>query len=324
MLNDKATHPAALRRSAALAAAALALCACGGGGGGGLTPLVLTPPPVQQPPAAPPAAPGPAVISAPAAATANAPLAPVAATPGGPTFSSTPSETRFPMLQTTLVFDTATIRPDPAINSWGSAKLENGKLQFAIAGYAGEALATGGANLDWTRAGYWSGGCGAWDYGCDPGVAHGGAFVVGYETPAADMPTTGTATYSGAAEGRMYVPLSVVDALPCKCQEVPIQGDASFTADFGARTVSGELTNMYRVWWDESAWNSVLFSSTITGNGFSGTTRVTGAVDHGMAGNATGTIEGRFFGPSAQEAGAVWTLFDGTRSAIGTLTARRP
>jgi hypothetical protein len=39
--------------------------------------------------------------------------------------------------------------------------------------------------------------------------------------------------------------------------------------------------------------------------------------------NATGTLEGRFFGPSAQEAGAVWTLFDGTNAAIGTLGGRR-
>jgi hypothetical protein len=40
--------------------------------------------------------------------------------------------------------------------------------------------------------------------------------------------------------------------------------------------------------------------------------------------NATGTLEGKFFGPAAQEAGAVWTLFDGTRAAIGTLTGKRP
>jgi hypothetical protein len=43
-----------------------------------------------------------------------------------------------------------------------------------------------------------------------------------------------------------------------------------------------------------------------------------------MAPNATGTLEGKFFGPSAQEAGAVWTLFDGTKAAIGTLTGKRP
>jgi hypothetical protein len=43
-----------------------------------------------------------------------------------------------------------------------------------------------------------------------------------------------------------------------------------------------------------------------------------------MVGTGTGTIEGKFFGPSAQEAGAVWTLFDGTRAAIGTLSGKRP
>lgn len=324
MTKHSPTHSAVPLRSISIAAITLVLCACGGGSGAGLAPLVTTPPPVQQP-APPPATPGPATISAPAAATAAMALTPIMATAGGPTIASTPGETRFPMLQTTLVFDSATIRPDLGINaSGGSASIENSKLQFAIGAYVGEARQLADANLDWTSTGYWSGGCGHWDYGCDPGVSHAGIFVIGYQTPASDMPSVGTATYSGSAEGHMYVPLSFVDALPCKCQAVPVQGDASFTADFGARTITGELTNMVRIWWDESAWNNVLFSSTIAGNSFSGTTRVTAGLELGMAGNAAGSIEGRFFGPSAQEAGAVWTLFDGTRAAIGTLSAKRP
>jgi hypothetical protein len=73
-------------------------------------------------------------------------------------------------------------------------------------------------------------------------------------------------------------------------------------------------------------WNNVAFNSTITGSAFSGTTSVTSAP--GSAGSlgagATGTLEGHFFGPTAQEAGAVWTLFDGTKAAIGTLTGKQP
>jgi hypothetical protein len=42
-----------------------------------------------------------------------------------------------------------------------------------------------------------------------------------------------------------------------------------------------------------------------------------------MGSGATGTVEGRFFGPAGQEAGAVWTLFDGTKSAIGILTVKQ-
>ena len=137
------------------------------------------------------------------------------------------------------------------------------------------------------------------------------------------MPTTGSATFTGSATGLMYYP-SGPDALPCNCQELTVQGDAAFTANFGARTLTGGLTNMTRVWWDEGAWNDVSFSATIAGNGFSGTTRVTTAPALGMGANATGTLEGKFFGPSANEAGAVWTLFDGTNAAIGTLSGKRP
>ena len=73
-------------------------------------------------------------------------------------------------------------------------------------------------------------------------------------------------------------------------------------------------------------WNNVAFNSTITGNGFSGTTSVTSspAGPASLSAGATGTIEGKFFGPAAQEAGAVWTLFDGVKAAIGTLTGKGP
>ena len=43
-----------------------------------------------------------------------------------------------------------------------------------------------------------------------------------------------------------------------------------------------------------------------------------------MLGTGTGTVEGKFFGLRAEEGGAVWTLFDGMKSAIGTLTGKRP
>jgi hypothetical protein len=73
-------------------------------------------------------------------------------------------------------------------------------------------------------------------------------------------------------------------------------------------------------------WNDVAFTSTITSNAFSGITQVTTAPggQYSMSGSASGTIDGRFFGPAAQEAAAVWTLSDGTKSAIGTIAGERP
>lgn len=302
---------------AAISSAALALAACGGGTD---TFVRSTPPaPVVPPPPPPPQL----TISAPAKATVGPGLTPIIADATGPNFTTGAAEgTVFPLLQTALAIDATSIKPDTAVNTAGGAAIvDQGKLLINIGAFEGEPAYS--ANLDWTRTGYWSVDIpeGTWDYGGD--TAQHGVFVVGYETPAIAMPTTGTATYTGSAFGRMYVPMSTTDALPCTCQEVPVQGDAFLTANFGARTVTGALTNMYRVWWDESPWNDVTFTSVIAGNGFSGTTSVTGAVDLGMRANATGTLEGRFFGPSAEEVGAVWTLFDGTNAAIGTLGGRR-
>ena len=73
-------------------------------------------------------------------------------------------------------------------------------------------------------------------------------------------------------------------------------------------------------------WNDVSFSASIgTGtNRFSGTTAATSAPGTGfsLAGSATGTINGAFFGPAAQNVGAVWTLGDGSISAIGTIAGK--
>lgn len=214
---------------------------------------------------------------------------------------------------------------DPPVDlSWRTH--ENGKLSIdtrhthtglsGTHGFIGEPFLSGADNLDWTRVGVWGTG-GPWDYFESP-LRRRGAFVAGYETPAAALPTSGTASYTGVVGGAVYVPA------PGGFDEASLAGSASFTADFGLRSVAGAVTGMNAG--GSAAWNDVTFTSAIAGNGFSGSTSVTTtpAGTWSLAGNATGTIEGTFFGPAAQEAGAVWTLFDGTRAAIGTLRGKRP
>lgn len=309
-----------IARLAAISSIALALGACfgggGGGEGGGFTPR--TPPPPSPPPAQASA------IAAPARATTGTAAGPAMhASAGGPNFTTgAVVGTKFPLLQTALVLDAA-IKPDTAINSaGGTATVTADGLSINIAGN-GEVPSFSDPNLDWTRAGWWALSAGAWDYG---GGDLRGVFVAGYETPASQMPPTGTAKYIGGAMGSMFAPGSSSNGLPCNCTEVSLSGTATFTADFGARTLNGTLTDMVvPVGWDFDTvpWNDVAFTSTILGNSFSGTTRVTSAPPGAMGLNATGTLEGKFFGPSAQEAGAVWTLFDGTKAAIGTLTGKQ-
>lgn len=317
MLSIKAVRPLQIAGLAAASSAALGLAACGGGTD---TFVSSTPPPPVAPPPPPPLA-----ISAPAKATVGPGMTPVLANSADPNFTSgAVVGTTFPLLQTTLSIDANSIKPDTPVNSaGGTATVTAEGLAIGIGGIAAASYSTD-PNLDWTRVGSWAFDESPWDYGGLPSER--GVFVTGYETPEGAMPTTGSATYQGSASGSMFSPASASNDLPCRCTEVQIGGTATFTADFGARSLGGTLTDMgVLVGWDgETApWNDVAFTSTIMGNSFSGTTSVTNAPSGAMGLNASGTLEGRFFGPSAQEAGAVWTLFDGTNAAIGTLGGRR-
>ena len=245
---------------------------------------------------------------------------PVLATSATPNFRTGPAPgTIFPLLQTVLTLDSDSIEPATAINAaGGTATLSSGQLTIQVAD--GGFFTPVYSNLDWTSVGYWSDG-GFWD--CLP--CGRGVFVAGYETPAGAMPTAGSAIYSGVAQGSVFYPSSPGSgATPNGSEEVSLSGGtASFTANFGTRSLAGSVTGLTA---NGVPWNSFSFSSTIAGNAFSGNTSVTSSPTGvaSLAGNATGTLEGRFFGPSAQEASAVWTLFDGTRAAIGTLIAKSP
>lgn len=302
---------------AAISAIGLALGACGGGGGGSFAggPVGVIPTPPPAPPSPP--------LGAPLRATTGGGPSSVFATAGGPNFATGPAPgTVFPMLQTAMTQNRVLYHADATTNAaGGSATVSGGQLTISIL----DALSnpwSGHADLDWTRVGYWTV---PTDWFVRSNGA--GAFVIGYETPAAAVPTSGTATFNGRAEGAVF------NAGTDRASIELTDGTATFTANFGTRTVSGTVigivardavggipTGMF------PGWNDFSFNSVITANAFSGDTRVTNSPGGitSLAGNATGTIEGRFFGPSAQEAGAVWTLFDGTKSAIGTLSGKGP
>jgi hypothetical protein len=229
-----------------------------------------------------------------------------------------------------MVYGASNARADATANAdGGTATFQAGSFNLNVAAYKAalpdyrfqwSGYSNQNYNLDWTRVGYWATGGGWWDY--DDDVGRHGAFVAGYETPAAAVPTTGTATYVGQAEGAVFYPGNSAGTTHCACNIVALTGNASFTANFGTRNVSGSLTGMTA---GSAAWNDVAFNSTIAGNAFSGATSVSSAPGGlaSMSTSAAGTIEGKFFGPVAQEAGAIWTLFDGTNAAIGTLTGKQ-
>ncbi len=72
--------------------------------------------------------------------------------------------------------------------------------------------------------------------------------------------------------------------------------------------------------WDVSVAASIAAGT----NKFNGSTAVTSAPPgpFSLNASASGSINGAFYGPAAQNLGAIWTLSDGTTSAIGGVVAR--
>lgn len=291
-------------------AMALGLAACGGAGGSQVA-TVLPPPPT---PTTPPCCPDSYFISAPRRATTQGAVVPVLAAPGTPSFSTGPTPgTEFPMLQTVVAIDET-----KTIANGGTYKGSIGPIAVEASEYSRTVRADGSLsdvspspNLDWTNFGRWSDTYPG-DWNSTNGGRRDGVFVLGYATPVAAVPTGGTANYGGTAAGSVYLPTG----------GLPLSGSASLVADFGTATVTGTLTGMTAA---SAPWNDIRFSSSIVGNSFSGNAQVTsapgGTASLGLGG--TGTIQGLFFGPLANEIGAVWTLFDGANAAIGTIGARR-
>lgn len=323
-----------LAPSLALAlAASLAACGSGGGSSGGGGVAFAPPPPITPT----------ATIGAPALAVApNAGLFPQASV-GGPTMQAHPI-TVFPLLQSVvsitsagLAADTATMNGGAtlAFNATGTAGndsyqidianpaigISNAHLMYDWCGYCASVgtktvdvsvpdPATSG--LGWTTYGMWA----VREHSGAPTSTH-AAFVTGYQTPAGSVPTSGTATYAGSVVGLVFRPQA---GQPNGIGSSQLRGNATLQANFGSGAITGSLTNMMA---GLLSWNSVSLLGAISGGQFSGTSAATSAPGNSwsLGGSAAGTFAGLFFGPTAEELGAVWTLSDGTGAAIGSIGA---
>jgi hypothetical protein len=137
----------------------------------------------------------------------------------------------------------------------------------------------------------------------------------GYETPVSALPTNGNAQFSGWTSGVVFKGSS---------QGAYVYGKADISVDFLSGKIIGALTNMQA---DRTPWNDVSVSGSIAGgtNTFTGIAAVTNAPNTplSLTGSATGRMDGKFYGPDAENIGALWTLTDGTGSALGGFLARR-
>jgi hypothetical protein len=129
--------------------------------------------------------------------------------------------------------------------------------------------------------------------------------VFGFSTQVSDMPRTGTATYQTIVDGVWFAPPSTRT----------VSGSAGLTADFGAGTT--QLTLNLSGTDIASRTVTVLggFSGqgTIAGASFTGPLVSTNAASAGYS----GSYGGRFFGPGAAEAGAVFQLSNGSGGVVG-------
>ncbi|HKY19314.1 MAG TPA: transferrin-binding protein-like solute binding protein, partial [Rhizomicrobium sp.] len=116
-----------------------------------------------------------------------------------------------------------------------------------------------------------------------------------------------------------------------------LAGNVSLNVNFGSNTVTGTLSGMSANTTANGSgttpWNNVSLSgnlsrsSTVSMAGATSTTGApAGAGTPGFSGAATGTFSAQFYGPSGQEVGGSWTLYEttpaGGKSAVGTFAGR--
>jgi len=186
---------------------------------------------------------------------------------------------------------------------------------------------------------------GVWSYTpASGGTGYLGVAVNGFGTKPASLPTSGTATYTGASTvgggasgvvGAYFVPSgsgSIAGGT--------LSGNVSLTTDFTSNNVNGTMSNMMATPTGSGTatpWNTISLNGRISRPaqdtpGFAGATATTaapaGAGAAGFSSSATGGFSGLFYGPNAEEVGASWTLADpsaagGGKAAFGVFAGTK-
>jgi hypothetical protein len=128
------------------------------------------------------------------------------------------------------------------------------------------------------------------------GAVQVGSFVYGQETPYASIPATGTATYTGSTNG-VYIDTS--NAI------FTTKAALSIGVDFAARTSTFNTTNTVMTALANNA-QSTNLGLNMTGSGTYGSSNL---IQYNLtsANGALAGASGRFYGPTAQEIGGVYS-----------------
>jgi hypothetical protein len=182
---------------------------------------------------------------------------------------------------------------------------------------------------------------GAWSYTPASGTqAYIGQVVTGYATDPSNVPTTGTAAYTGSsgAAGSGVRGAYAVPSGTGTIQGGTLAGNLTFNANFANNSATGSFANMTATPSGGTAstpWNDVTFSAS-----FGRTPSLVGVIGHtstagapanagtaGFSSAATGTLNAMFYGPNAEEVGGAWTLSESTsaggKAAFGTFGGKK-
>jgi hypothetical protein len=166
-------------------------------------------------------------------------------------------------------------------------------------------------NLTYSSYGFWT------NIPVSSGAGSTGALAFGQLTPTANIPKTGSLTYTGNTIG------SMIDGTTT----TPLVGTESLTANFGATTpnVTGTFNiNTVAPSGATTHWTNLAISvpgASIVNSTYAGT--VTGSITSGT-GSVSGPINGTFNGPTAQETAGTWSVSDGASiHAVGGYGAKR-
>ena len=134
------------------------------------------------------------------------------------------------------------------------------------------------------------------------------AFVMGDQTWASDIPSSGSATYNGFTQ-MLFSNEYNDEGLVAKYYAY---GNSTFTANFANRDITGRLDFEYIAWADEAESGVLLdddeliildLNGTISGTSFSGTVTDPYLTDPG---DITSSFTGNFYGPNATELGGIF------------------
>lgn len=132
-------------------------------------------------------------------------------------------------------------------------------------------------------------------------------FAAGVQTPALSMPSSGTATYAGTTVGKMIDNANT---------SFDFFGKVNLQANFGGSpTISGTVHSLTASPSAPPITSINLNGGTIAGNAFAGATSA--------AGGLTGTWNGQFYGPAAEEVAGSYTIGGGTLQGWGSFGAGR-